>query len=518
MSISPTAAASDPALVGIDVGTQSIRAIAFDPRGRKIAAAGKPTPTNHLPGGGEYDPDLIFETVLALLAEIGQTLAGRPVAGIAVASLGESSVLIGADGQALAPAILWFDKRTDPYARAITDKVGKDRIFAITGLSPEPIFSLFKLAWIRDHWPEALRSARRNLMMADWIAFRLSGEAATDPSLASRTLYFDIHRRQWSEELLAVVGLDPSLPAPLAPSATALGPVKPDILAATGIAGRPIVGVGGHDHIIGSFAAGLVGPGILLDSIGTAEALLLATTEPLADPAVYRQGYFQSAAGVDRPMSYLGGGMYSSGGTMEWFRAVSGGADIATIIAEAAAVPAGSGGVVFLPQLANAAPPQIDDHARGAFVGLSLATGRGALFRAVIEGLAMQARMVLDGMVALTGLGQPREIRVIGGGSRNRLLLSVKANVFGRPIVIVDEAESTALGAALLGGIAAGLFPSLDAALAQLERRDHLVMHDADADHYARLQTMVFEHVHDRVKPINRSLFQLQASGGVAPG
>src|SRR5690606_25160306 len=130
---------------------------------------------------------------------------------MAVASVGESFVLVDADGRALAPAILWFDRRTEGPMREIAARIDPDRVFAITGLSMEPIFSLFKLAWMREHWQPACDAARRVLMMADWIAFRLSGEAATDPSLASRTLYFDIHQRAWSEEMLALGRIDPRL-------------------------------------------------------------------------------------------------------------------------------------------------------------------------------------------------------------------------------------------------------------------------------------------------------------------
>ena len=498
-----------PLLVGIDVGTPSVGAIAFDRRGRKVAAAARPTPIRPVETGGEHDPEAIFAATLEALGELGRSLGGTPIAGLAVASFGESCVLVGDDGRSLSPAITWHDRRTVPAAHDLAAAIGGDRVFAVTGLSIEPIFSLLKLAWMRDHWPGAFSAARRILLMADWIAFRLSGVAATDPSIASRTLYFDIHRRAWSEEMLAFAGVDPRRLPAIRASGTALGPLLPEVLAETGLAGNPIVGVGAHDHIVGSFAAGLVEPGVVLNSIGTAEAVLFATPAPLDDPALAEQGYFQGAVGTDRQMSYVGGGIYSSGGTIDWFREIAGGADQAALIAAASAVPPGCGGVAFLPHLVNAPPPHPDDHARGAFFGLTLSATRAALYRAVLEGLAMQARTMLDGMVALTGLGQPRTIRVIGGGARNHLLLSIKANVFARPIVVVDEPEATALGAALLGGVAAGVFANLDAALAGLDRSEHVIEPDQSAEAYARLKAMVFDRLHDTVRPINRALSAL---------
>nr|HMN84676.1 FGGY family carbohydrate kinase [Bauldia sp.] len=338
-----------PYLVGIDVGTSSVRAIAFDRRGRKVAAAARPTPVRAVPTGGEHDPEAMFAATLEALGELGRALAGAPVAGIAVASIGESCVLVGADGRSLAPSITWHDRRTHPTARDLAAAIDPHRVFRITGVSIEPIFSLLKLAWMRDHWPAEMAAARRILFMADWIAFRLSGEAATDPSLASRTLAFDIHRRDWSEEMLAFASLDRRLLAPIRPSGFALGPVRPDVLAATGLGGRPVVGVGAHDHIVGSFAAGLVEPGVVLNSLGTAEAVLLSTGAPLADPALSDRGYFQGAVGADRPMTYVGGSIYSSGGTIDWFRAAAGAADKGEIIAAATRPPAGGGGIAVPP-------------------------------------------------------------------------------------------------------------------------------------------------------------------------
>ncbi|MCB1496567.1 MAG: hypothetical protein KDJ86_12325 [Bauldia sp.] len=505
-----TGGQAEPALVGIDLGTTSIRAIAFDPRGRKVAAASRPTPLNTVETGGEYDPDRIWAVVLEVLSDIGAALAGRPVGGIAVASVGESPVLIGDDGQSLAPSIVWFDRRTEPLVEEIAERIGEDCVFRISGHAIQHYFTLLKLIWMRRHRPEAMAAARHVLMMADWIAYRLSGEMATDPSLASRTLYFDIVNRKWSAEMLALAGAGPDLPAPITASGTALGPLLDDVAAATGIKGRPMIGVGGHDHIVGGFAVGLRQPGTVIDSIGTAEALLLAGARPLSDPELVTRGYYQGAIGTDRAMSYLGAGIFSAGGAMEWLRSIVGGLPVDTLIAEAARVPPGCNGVAFLADLGGLSPPDPDPHARGAFVGMTQQTTPAVLYRAVLEGLAIQSRMIFDAMGAFPGVEPPRELRLIGGVSRNRLFLSIKASVMARPIVVVDEPEATALGAALLGGIAGGVFPSLDAALAGLDRTEFVVEPDDAEDRYAALRTMVFEQLHARMRPINRSLHVFQ--------
>ena len=268
-----------PFVVGIDLGTQSIRAIAFDARGRKAAEARRATPMQDVgEGHSEYDPEAIFDTVVACLSETAAQLGGGQVAGIAVASIGESCVILDGQGRCLAPSIAWFDRRADEAARSLASGFGAERVFEITGLKIEPIFTLCKLAWMRQHWREAFERVQRVLLMADWIAYRLSGVAGTDFTLASRTLFLDLARRQWSDELLANVGLDRGHLAPLMRSGSPLGKLRPEVLAATGLAGQPVVAVGAHDHVCGALVAGLSEPGAVVDSIGTAEALLLATS------------------------------------------------------------------------------------------------------------------------------------------------------------------------------------------------------------------------------------------------
>jgi xylulokinase len=514
-----TKAFEPPFLIGIDVGTQSVRALAFDAQGRKMAQSSRPTPvTMHDGDRGEYDPDGLFAAVKACLADTAKALAGGPVAGMAVASVGESCVAIDAQGRALAPSLLWFDRRTEGAARDLATRIDPERVFQITGLAIDPTLSLFKLIWMRQQWPEALARTRRVLCIADWIAFRLCGEAATDTTLASRTLYFDIHQRRWSEELLSFAGFEAGMLGRLLPSGSALAPVRSEILAETGLAGRPVVAVGGHDHLCGSYAAGITAADMLLDSMGTAEAILLATSVPLRDPAVVRHGFIQGAMTTHRALWYLGTTINSSGGAVEWFRALSGGAPHETLIEEARAAGPGSHGVVFLPHLVYAPSPDPDTAGRGAFVGLTAHATRGALYRAVLEGLSMQARFMLEAVAGLPHVAQPRQIRAIGGMSRNPLFMEIKASVLNRPIMLVDEPEATSLGTALLGGVAAGLWPDLDAALAALDRRHRTVEpHQALVSYYADLYGAAFRGLQTTLKPVNHALGGLDRTANAAP-
>ncbi len=500
-----------PFLIGIDIGTQSVRALVFDAHGNQVAQARRPTPEKRIaPDRLEYDPEAMFTAVTECLGEVAGALAGRPVAGIAVASVGESCVLVDEAGRSLAPAIVWHDTRTVEQAHTLRDTVGVERMFEITGLQLDHIFTLSKLIWMRTHWPDAMRQVRKILMIADWIAYRLSGAMATDYTLASRTLYFDLRRCRWSDELLALAGLDSSMLAPPTASGTALAPVLPDVLAATGIAGKPVVGVGAHDHICGAMAAGMAVQGTMIDSIGTAEALVLAMKQPSFDPKLPRANLFQGAIDSRRSLYYVGAAVAYSGGAIEWLRDLVGHPPHEALIAEGAAVQPGSEGIVFLPRMFGQTSTDPEHPVRGAFIGLTDTTTRGALYRAVLEGLAMRAAFVADAMADISGIPEPGRIRLISGGSRNPLLVAIKASAFGRPVTVVDVSEATALGAALLGGVAAGLWPNLEAALAALNRREHVVEPDERlVGLYRELRHSVFDGLQPTLWPVDSELVKI---------
>ncbi|MGE3290666.1 MAG: FGGY-family carbohydrate kinase, partial [Geminicoccaceae bacterium] len=271
--------------------------------------------------------------------------------------------------------------------------------------------------------------------------------------------------------------LNAALLPPICQAGGRIGTIRPEIAAATGLPDDCIVGVGGHDHVCGMFAVGADRAGVLLDSIGTAEALTLVTDMPLADCAIGWDGFNQGAFDAGRPLFYMFGGLPTAAASVEWFRAAHGGADHATLIAEAeSADPAEQ--ALFLPHLRLGSPPFPDPVGRGAFLGLSSTTSRGALFRSVLEGIALDGGNMLKIMGRHLGTRSPDRIVAIGGSTKNRLLMRLKASVYGARLGVVDLPDATCLGAALLGGLAAGLFRDLDEARAGLR----LAIRDVEPD------------------------------------
>ena len=204
-------------------------------------------------------------------------------------------------------------------------QVGFERLHRVTGLCADPTFSLPKLMWLKRHLPEAFAAARRWLNVGDYLAWRLCGEVATDYSLASRTLLLDLERRVWAPALLDASEIPIALLPPILASGTNLGPLLPEAATATGLPADCIVGVGGHDHVCGLIAAGADRPGVLLDSLGTAEALSLVSSAPLTDPALGWDGFNQGVIDVGRPLYYVFGGLPTAAASVEWFRGLHGG-------------------------------------------------------------------------------------------------------------------------------------------------------------------------------------------------
>src|SRR5215210_7749441 len=501
---------TEPILIGADVGTTNIKVVAFDRSGRAVEGASSPTPTHFpKPGRAHYDPNELWNSFAATLRQVTEKLddPGR-VASIAVASMGEAAVPLDSSGVPTYDIIAWFDGRAGPQAERLGRVAGQDRLFGLTGLSLQPIFGLCKLLWLKENEPDAYSRSATWLNVADYMAFRLCGVAATDYSLASRTLALDLHGLRWAGELLEEVGISPDLFAPLRGGGSFLGPVTSNAASATGLPESAGVAAGGHDHVCGALAVGVTHKGTMLNSLGTAEAIFLPLERPLTDPQVGHQGYTQGAHVAGQ--YYVFGGQYTSGASVEWIREVSGGVDYDTLIAEAEEVPPGSLGAFFLPHLRLANPPYDDPASRGAFIGLSTDNTRGSLFRAVLEGLAFDSRNSLEPLLVHSSVEKLRAIYAIGGGTQNRLLMRIKATVLDQTITVVGVEEATSLGAAILGGIAAGVYANVPSALKVLRYTETPVEPIPDqVALYDAFFSQVYQQIYPSLRAVHHAIHRL---------
>lgn len=463
-----------PIALGLDIGTSSSKVVALDlETGHVLADASKGYPlATPQAGWAEQDPALWVAAAEEVLTRVAAKLGPRvaEVVGLGLSGQMHSAVVLDADRAVVRPAILWCDTRTTGQCRAIEAAVGKDGLARIVGNAALEGFTLPKLLWLRTHEPEAFARIRHVIMPKDYVAWALTGELGTEVSDASGTLAFSPRAGARADELLAAVGLDPALFPPALESSAPRGTLSPAMAEKTGLPRAIVVACGAADNAASAIGLGAVREGVGMISLGTSGVVLLPTDEPRLDPTLRLHAFRGAVPGC----SYVMGVMLSAGLSLRWFRDTLGaeeqaiararGVDPYVVIEESAAKSRpGAGGVVFLPYLMGERTPHADALARGAFVGMSSLTTRGDLARAVMEGIVYGVADLLactssvDRPIALTTL------RATGGGARSPLFLELLADVLGVAIETTENPEGGALGAAILGAVAAGAYPSVDA-------------------------------------------------------
>jgi xylulokinase len=405
------------------------------------------------PGWAEQDPHDWWAASEAVLERL-RARAGRP-AGIGLAGQMHGLVALDAAGDVVRPAILWNDGRTGAECAEIEERVGLERLISLTGNLAMTGFTAPKLLWLRRHEPDNFARIARIMLPKDYVRLRLCGEHAIDVADASGTLLFDVAGRRWSDEVLAALELDPAwLPRVLE---------SPDVSGETAD-GVPIA-AGAGDQAAGALGVGVDRPGPLSVVLGTSGVVFAAMPEFHADPEARVHAFCHAVPDEWHAM----GVMLSAAGSLRWLRdIVAPGVGFGELVDEAAAWEPGVEGLTFLPYLAGERTPHRDPDARGSFTGLSLRHDRGALVRAVMEGVAYGLRDSLD---LLRELGvEPERGRASGGGARSELWLRIVASVLELPLERVEVEEGAAYGGALLGGVAGGVWADVGEAVRRCVR------------------------------------------------
>jgi xylulokinase len=422
------------AIVGLDVGTTGVKAIAIDERGAVVGRAeeGYPLATPR-PGWAEQDPEDWLRASERALAALGTR---REVIGFSGQMHG--LVVLDEADRVLRPAILWNDQRTAAECAEIEETIGLGRLIALTGNRALTGFTAPKLLWLRRHEPTVYGRIAHVLLPKDYVRLRLTGERAIDVADASGTLLFDVARRAWSEEVCGALDV-PTAWLPPAHESTEVA--------------------GAGDQAAGALGVGVAAPGPVSVVLGTSGVVFAALESFVPDPLGRAHVFCHAVPGRWHAM----GVMLSAAGSLRWLRAILGG-DYATLTEEAAAGPPGADGLLFAPYLTGERTPHADPDVRAAFHGLSLEHDRGTLVRAVLEGVAYGLR---DSLELLRGLGvDARAGRVSGGGARSALWLEIVASVLGLPLELTAVEEGAAYGAALLAGVRAGVWRDADEAVA----------------------------------------------------
>ncbi|HON91780.1 MAG TPA: FGGY family carbohydrate kinase [Sedimentisphaerales bacterium] len=475
-------------LIGLDVGTTGCKAIIFDPAGRILSQASREysilTPRANW---AEQDAEQVWALAWESLKEAIAKNAGDPPKALALSVQGEAVIPVDAEGRALRHAILGMDTRTGDENRWLVERFGDQTLFARTGMPVHTINTLPKLLWLQRHEPQVWKAARQFLLYEDFFLRRLGGRATISHCLASRTQMYDLSAGGWATDILDTCGIDPSRLAPLAaPDAEVIGSLRRDLADELGLQGEVLLAGGGHDQACAALGSGVIRDGLAMVSTGTAEVVEVAMQTPKLAAAL-REGGISVYRHVV-PRLYVAMTLNHSGGLLlRWFRdtfcqaeieeARRTGRDAYDLLLGGS--PQGPTDLMVLPHLVGSGTPTLDTSSRGAILGLSFATNRSTLAKAILEGLTFELRVNLD-LLRDCGIAID-ELRAVGGGARSRLWLGLKADICGVPLRVPRVTEAACLGAAMLAGVACGVYRDIETAVNSTVRLDQHVVPDSQS-------------------------------------
>ncbi len=496
-------------VLGIDVGTGGTRAVVVDESGHILASATEPHEPFASPriGWAEQHPEDWWRAagiaVPKVLAE--GNLRGNQISCVGLSGQMHGAVMLDSKGEVVRPALIWCDVRTEEQCQELNQRIGSARLIQLTCNPALPNFTLTKLLWVQENEPDNWKRVRCVMLPKDYIRFRMTGERATDMADASGTLMLDVAHRRWSSEILQIVEIDASMLPALHESPEVCGNISSAGAAATGLAeGTPVV-AGAGDQAAGATGMGIVRPGSVSATIGTSGVVFAATDCPAIDPRGRLHTFCHAVPGRWHVM----GVTQAAGLSLRWFRdrflcgqTKNSRDPYEQLIDEAASVAPGSDGLLWAPYLMGERTPHLDPNARAALLGLTASHTRAHVARAILEGVAFSLQ---DTFSIFREMRVPvNSIRLGGGGARSQLWRQIQADVYGREVERVEAEEGAAYGAAILAGVGARIWPSVEAASdAVVKVRDRLapnpVSVEAMAANYRR---------YIRAYPALKSIFQ----------
>lgn len=495
-------------LLGIDVSTTGVKALLIDCDGGIVHSFTSPL---HLssprPLWSEQHPHDWWRAAVTSIQNVLRETSAETIAAIGLTGQMHGLVLLDDEGDVLRPAILWNDQRCAADCDEIRSRLGKERLVQVSGNDALTGFTAPKILWVRNHEREVYERVRHVLLPKDYLRYKLTHQYAMDKADGSGTLLFDLEKRDWSNETLNALGIPPPwLPRTFeGPEIT--GRVTAEAAEATGLReGTPIV-AGGGDQSAQAVGVGAIRPGVLALTLGTSGVVFAATETPLIES----QGRLHSFCHAVPERWHLMGVMLSAAGSLQWYGdALCPNSTFDELVTEAAQVAAGSDGLLFLPYLCGERTPHPDPLARGSFVGLTNRHTRAHLTRAVLEGVAFGLKDIFS-LMQDVGMREIEQVRVSGGGAKSNVWRQILADVLQSELAGVNTTEGAAYGAALLAGVAAGIWPDVDSACAQTIRVSDRVSPEArNVARYAEMYRQ-YQAVYPALRQVSHSLSSIES-------
>lgn len=437
----------EDAVLAIDVGTTGVTSVLYSTSGERLSSSYSEFPIYHLqPGWVEQDAEDWWNTALLTVREtIGKGDASHKVKAIAVTNQRETVVPVGKDGKPISRALVWQDRRSAPQASVIHERLGREELFRITGLTSDPYFSMPKILWWKANEPEVFNKAWKFMLVHDYVVYKLCGEVVTDRSNGSRTMLMDLAKRTWSEKIASEFGIDLDKMPRLVSSGEVVEDTTQESTKELRLSSPALVVAGGGDQQCSALGLGVIGPGKVKSTTGTG-TFVVAPVDKREQGGMGKILYSAHAVhGVDVAESSI----FTTGSLLAWLkRILYPGEDYDTLNREAEDSGVGARGLLLLPFLSGSGAPHWNPDAKGALTGLTLAHGRGDIVRAAMEAVAFEVRSNLE---TFEELGIPvEELRLDGGAANSKLWNSIFAEVCGRRCLVAEDVEATATGAGIL--------------------------------------------------------------------
>lgn len=506
-------------IIGIDIGTTSTKAEIFTTDGQGIVQQAIAYPLySPEPNAQEQNPDEIFDAVVNCVNSIMVQSQIQPSAllGISFSAAMHSLIAVDQNGHPLTQSITWADQRSKEWADEIREKRNGKAIYQRTGTPIHPMSPFVKLVWLRHEHPDLFQRAAKFISIKEYVLYRWLGEYVVDYSIASATGLLNIHTLEWDAEALEIAGIRTTQLSRLVPTTHSLTPVKTEYAEQMGISEQVPVIVGSSDGLLANVGVGAISPGVVAISVGTSGAIRMMLDHPKTDP---NETLFCYAL---TPNCWVVGGAVNNGGIiLRWLRDNLGEAEVNTanllesdpyniLTAIAATVPPGAEGLIFHPYLTGERAPLWEPNARGSLFGLALHHQKAHIFRAVLEGVVFNLKLVLDALDKLAG--PITSIRATGGFARSELWRQMLADIFNYEVIVPESFESSCFGAALLGLVAVKQLPSLEESLSLLGDTHHHKPIPTHVESYQKITSLynelltVFQPTYDKVAALQADL------------
>jgi len=442
--------------LGIDIGTSGCKAVVFDETGKQLGLANREYDVIFYENGGaELDSEEVIEKCYQVIKKCSEQVEHNSIAGLGISSQGEAFTAIGSNNEIICNAMISSDMRSEAFVKSWPIEFGEEKLYQITGHTAHPMFTLFKLLWLKENKPDIWWQADKLLCFEDLLQLKLGLDPAIGWPLAGRTMMFDVRKHEWSSEILHSIGLTPGQLAKPLPSGSIAGKIDKKIAKDLGLADDAFVVTGGHDQPCGALGAGVTKPGMAMYATGSVECITPAISKPVFTGDLRKSNlctYDHTVKGMYVTVAFS----LTGGNILKWFRDEFGMSEIAE--AEQAGVNAYElllktagekpSNLLVLPYFTPSGTPYFDTKTKGAVLGLRLSTSRGEFIRALLEGVAFEMRLNMD-ILEKSGY-TIKELRAIGGGAKSAIWTQLKADVTGKKITTLNVIEAGCLGVAML--------------------------------------------------------------------